>query len=1042
MKRLLLLTFIFSFLSITDIALGQVCGGTFTDPAGPNTNYANNTDYTVTINPTVAGEKVTVTFTSFSTEATWDALYVFDGPSITSPQIPSSNPAGNVPGGLAGGYWGNTIPGPFTSTDASGSLTFRFRSDGTQNLPGWVANVTCALPPTCPPPTQITATATTQNSTTVGWTSTASSWNLYVVPCGSPAPTASSTGFQVTNTNSFVITGLNPLTCYDIYLRSVCSATDTGPWSQRISVTTTQAPPVCGGNFTDPGGPTANYSNDSDVTSVICPNNPGDIVTVTFTSFNVETTWDALYVFDGNSITSPQIASTNPAGNVPGGLAGGYWGTALIGPFTSTHDSGCLTFRFRSDNTATRTGWIANITCVPPPTCPKPTYLIASGATVNSVILSWTNNSTATSFEIVALPCNTFPTASTTGTITSSTVFTLTGLASSTCYNLFVRAICSGTDMSIWSNPVTFTTLTIPPACGGSYKDNGGVNAPYLPNSDQTVSICPVNAGDVVTVTFSSFDLETNADALYVFDGNSLSSPQIASSNPSGNVPGGVPGGYWGNTIPGPFTSSDPSGCLTFRFRSDATTNTPGWIASVTCGPGEDKIVLLAFVDQNNNGIKEVNESFFPHGSFQYQINNSGDIVNAYSPVGRYILTDPITTNSYDFSYQLQGEYAPYYSAGTTAYNDVTIPSGSGMNVLYFPIIQTLTYNDVSVSIVPVSQPRPGLTYINKIIYKNGGQAVTSGTLTFIKPTQAAITNISQSGTVTTTNGFTYTFNNLLPNETRIINITLSIPNTVTANTLLTASASVSAPANDIDLLNNNASLSQIVVNSYDPNSKIEAHGDKIPINQFTVNDYLFYTVRFQNLGTANAIDVDIQDVLNAKIDETSVRMVSASHGNYTMTRINNALAWHFDNIQLVPSSVSPELSTGFVNFKVKLKPGFVVGDIIPNSASILFDTNPAIVTNTFNTKFIAAVLNSNEYALDGFLMYPNPASHEVTFSSQEEKIDRITLTDVLGKTVKTIKGNMSDEIVVDISGLSKGMYLVEITSGSSLKTIKKLIVQ
>jgi hypothetical protein len=80
---------------------------------------------------------------------------------------------------------------------------------------------------------------------------------------------------------------------------------------------------VCGGIFTDPAGPTANYSNNSNYTVTICPTNPGEQVTVTFTSFDIQPTADALYVYDGNTKTVAQIESSNPGG--------GFWGTALRG---------------------------------------------------------------------------------------------------------------------------------------------------------------------------------------------------------------------------------------------------------------------------------------------------------------------------------------------------------------------------------------------------------------------------------------------------------------------------------------------------------------------------------------------------------------------------------------------------------------------------------------------------------------------------------------------------------------------------------------
>ena len=109
MKIKLLLRIVILLCFIPASSFAQVaCGDLFTDPAGPNANYDNDSDYTVTIYPTNPGEIVTVTFTTFNTEITWDALYVFDGNSINAPQIPSTNPAGvgpTTPEPPVGKYW-------------------------------------------------------------------------------------------------------------------------------------------------------------------------------------------------------------------------------------------------------------------------------------------------------------------------------------------------------------------------------------------------------------------------------------------------------------------------------------------------------------------------------------------------------------------------------------------------------------------------------------------------------------------------------------------------------------------------------------------------------------------------------------------------------------------------------------------------------------------------------------------------------------------------------------------------------------------------
>ncbi|WP_353088230.1 fibronectin type III domain-containing protein [Flavobacterium sp.] len=1026
------------------------CGELFVDNGGANANYANNSNNTYVICPTTSGQVVTVTFTGFDIEATWDGLYVYNGNSINAPQISSGNNGNSIPGGLPGAFWGTTIPGPFSSTSSDGCLTFRFVSDNVVTRSGWIANVTCAAAPTCSAPTAVTVTGITNSTAQVNWTNNASNttqWEVVAVPCTLTAPTPNFPTTLVT-TNPFILTGLTASTCYKIFVRAVCSSTDASAWTVSSNFTTLNAPAVCGGVFTDTGGPNANYANNTDSTTTICPTNAGETVTVTFTSFVTETNWDALYVFDGNSITAPMIMSANPAGNVPGGVPGGFWGTLTgtnLPEFTSSAPDGCLTFRFRSDGSVVAAGWTANITCGPAPTCIRPNSLVASSITATSITIGWTAASpNDTQWEVFVLPCGSpIPTISSTGGIlTTTNPVVVNGLMPNTCYDVFVRTICSSTDISTCNFLPNISTPMVPPACGGTFTDTGGPNANYPNNSNQTYVICPTNPGEIVTVTFTAFAIESNNDGLYVYNGNSAAAPMIASANPPGNVPGGSAGGYWGTTTPGPFTSSSPDGCLTFVFRSGTTTAAAGWTANVTCAQDAPKILVIAYVDSNTNGVQDTGESTFPFGNFVVQQNNSGSDMMVYAPTGMYSIYDTNSNNTYDINYQILPEFQLYFSSNGFSVNDVNIPTNSGSQIFYFPISSLQNYSDVEVSLSPYgAPPRPGLTYTQRLTIRNNGGTTASGTLTYVRPTLVTGVTVNPTGAVTNPNGFTYNYTNLQPNQNITLYLTLTVPPapTVNLNNLLTATATLTI-ANDIYTANNSASLSQIVVNSWDPNDKMEAHGDKIPISAFTPDDYLFYTIRFQNMGTANAIDVRIEDDLSPLIDEESIRMVNSSH-NYVMTREGNHIEWKFENIQLVPEIVSPEASQGFVTFRVKLNPGFQVGTIVPNTASIYFDTNPAIVTNTWNTKFTAPLgLNGQEYL--AFVMYPNPASNTLTFEANTNgsTLEAIRIYDVLGKTMLSSQHINAVQHSMDIATLPQGVYFVEIESVTGQHFTQKLI--
>ena len=132
------------------IAPPGTCSFNFYDNNGPSANYSTNSNQalsTITFAPSnAATHQINVAFSSFSTESSWDALYVFNGSSNAAPLISSGN--GPTTGGdPAGGWWGSTaptntgMPGIVRGTGATGALTFAFASDASVTFPGWAAVV-------------------------------------------------------------------------------------------------------------------------------------------------------------------------------------------------------------------------------------------------------------------------------------------------------------------------------------------------------------------------------------------------------------------------------------------------------------------------------------------------------------------------------------------------------------------------------------------------------------------------------------------------------------------------------------------------------------------------------------------------------------------------------------------------------------------------------------------------------------------------------------------------------------------------------------
>ena len=118
------------FIGITTNSTENGCTGTLYDSGG-GSNYQDNTDYTVSIQPPGASD-ITLTFNSFDFESGYDYLYIYDGPSSASAQV-SGSP-----------FDGTTLPNGGTITSSGGAITIRQTTDQGLTRPGfeleWVAN--------------------------------------------------------------------------------------------------------------------------------------------------------------------------------------------------------------------------------------------------------------------------------------------------------------------------------------------------------------------------------------------------------------------------------------------------------------------------------------------------------------------------------------------------------------------------------------------------------------------------------------------------------------------------------------------------------------------------------------------------------------------------------------------------------------------------------------------------------------------------------------------------------------------------------------
>ena len=92
----------------------------------------------------------------------------------------------------------------------------------------------------CPMVLNVHASSASMTSVTLDWNtinSSAHSWQVEIGPAGHTLG-ATTANRRIVNNHPVTISGLDTATAYDVYVRPICSATDTGSWSDVASVTT------------------------------------------------------------------------------------------------------------------------------------------------------------------------------------------------------------------------------------------------------------------------------------------------------------------------------------------------------------------------------------------------------------------------------------------------------------------------------------------------------------------------------------------------------------------------------------------------------------------------------------------------------------------------------------------------------------------------------------------------------------------------------------------------------------------------------------
>ena len=248
--------------------------------------------------------------------------------------------------------------------------------------------------------------------------------------------------------------------------------------------------------------------------------------------------------------------------------------------------------------------------------------------------------------------------------------------------------------------------------------------------------------------------------------------------------------------------------------------------------------------------------------------------------------------------------------------------------------------------------------------------------------------------------------------------------------TVITSDATITLDAPDSNPDNDTDQAQRTITGAFDPNDKLAETSSRLSGTSYYLDQdqYVDYTIRFQNTGTGPAYNVYLLDTISPLLDLTSFSILAASHGYEASLGDERALRFDFPNIMLPDSGSDMTGSQGFISFRLRPVQNLAVGQQLINAADIYFDFNEPIRTNDAILD-VEQSTGISETAAAALVVYPNPVM-DVLRIDLAGGVVRMDVISADGRKVfsqRAIAGTNQ----FDTHALTPGAYSIRVLSAS-----------
>lgn len=314
-------------------------------------------------------------------------------------------------------------------------------------------------------------------------------------------------------------------------------------------------------------------------------------------------------------------------------------------------------------------------------------------------------------------------------------------------------------------------------------------------------------------------------------------------------------------------------------------------------------------------------------------------------------------------------------------------------------------------------------------------------TITFTLDDALTYTSATPPPTSIAGNTLTWQFSLFTALQAQQFDVFVLVPVNTPLGTLLTSTLVAGNTLTEATLANNTAVSNDVVTGSYDPNDKRALTSTRASDDQFFINDdeWIDYTIRFQNTGTDTAFTVVITDTLSVLLDLASFQQGVASHPFTVAFKPDRTVEWTFNNILLPDSGTNESASHGLIQFRIRPHLPVHPGTVFENIANIYFDfnapviTEPSVLVAEFSTDVRPVVLEQ-------MTVSPVPATDRLVIRSSVILME-LAIHAADGRIIHAGSAN-GNNTIVDVQAFPAGPYILTATSVNGQRLTQRFIKQ